>query len=205
MLEPNDSSGFDMVAIGASAGGIEALQVVIGAFAPDLPAAVLIVQHLDPRHKSMLAHLLGRHARLAVKQAEHDEPVREGTVYIAPPDMHLLVAGGHLELSRSKLVHFTRPSIDLLFESVAGEYGARTIGVVLTGSGMDGATGLEAIKRMGGMTIAQDPGTATHAGMPSTAIATGAVDLILPLEKIGPTIVTLVAPGPPVREGQPER
>src|SRR5207249_2162430 len=112
---------------------------VTGTLLPDLPAAVLIVQHLHPHHASVLAYLLGRHCPLEVRQAAHDDEIVGGIVYVAPPDMHLLVAGGRVELSRSKLVHYSRPSIDLLFESVAGSYGARAIGVVLTGSGIDGA------------------------------------------------------------------
>jgi two-component system, chemotaxis family, protein-glutamate methylesterase/glutaminase len=188
---------FDIVAIGASAGGVEALHTVVVPLPAGLPVAVLIVQHLDPRHRSVLAFLLGRHARVPVKQAVHDEAIAPGTIYIAPPDMHLLVANGRLELSHSKLVHFTRPSVDLLFESVAGAYGERAIGVILTGSGIDGATGIRAIKRMGGTTIAQDPVGAAHPGMPQAAHATGCIDYRLPLEEICPTIVQLVAPATP--------
>jgi two-component system, chemotaxis family, protein-glutamate methylesterase/glutaminase len=190
---------FEIVAIGASAGGIEALHSIVAPLPSGLPVAVLIVQHLDPRHKSLLAFLLGRHARVPVKQAVHDEAIAPATIYVAPPDMHLLVANGRLELSHSKLVHFTRPSIDLLFESVAGAYGERAIGVILTGSGIDGATGIQAIKRMGGTTIVQDPATAAHPGMPQAAYATGCIDYRLPLEEICPTIVELVA-APPATE-----
>jgi two-component system chemotaxis response regulator CheB len=106
--------------------------------------------------------------------------------------MHLLVAGPRLELSQSKLVHFTRPSVDLLFESVAGAYGERAIGVILTGSGVDGATGIQAIKRMGGTTIVQDPATAVHPSMPQAAIGTGCVDHVCPLAAVAETIVALV-------------
>lgn len=194
MLRPADSAPFDVVAIGASAGGVEALHSLVGVLPSKLPVAVLIVQHLDPRHKSVLAFLLGRRARVPVKQAAHDEPIRPGTIYIAPPDMHLLVANGRIELSHSKLVHFTRPSIDLLFESVAGAYGERAIGIILTGSGIDGATGVRAIKGMGGTTMAQDPGTVAHSGMPHAAHATGCVDYTLPLDEIGPALVELIAP-----------
>jgi two-component system chemotaxis response regulator CheB len=185
---------YDVVAIGASAGGVEALHAVVSTLPADLPVAVLIVQHLDPRHKSLLPSLLGRRTRLPVRQAVHGEPIRSGTIYIAPPDMHLLVGGGQLELSHSQLVHFTRPSIDLLFESVAGAYGERAIGVILTGSGVDGATGVSAIKRVGGTTIVQAPEHAAHPGMPQAACATGCVDYRLPLEEIGLAIVELVAP-----------
>lgn len=189
-------SRFDVVAIGASAGGIEALHVVVNALPADLPASVLIVQHLDPHRKSMLAYLLGRCSRLPVVQATHNEVMRSGTVYVAPPDMHLLVANGCLELSHSRLVHFTRPSVDLLLESVAGTFGHRAIGVILTGSGTDGATGIRAIKRMGGVTIVQEPATAAHRSMPNAAEATGCADFVLPLDRIGAKIVELVGTSP---------
>src|SRR5262245_14393447 len=185
---------FDVVAIGASAGGVEALHAVVSALPVSFPAAVLIVQHMDPRHKSMLAGLLGRRCKLVVRQAVNGEVVQPATVHIAQPDMHLIVQAGHLVLTDTKLVHFSRPSIDLLFESVADEYGDRAISVILSGSGVDGAPGTRAIKAKGGTTIIQDPASAAHAGMPQAARATGCVDLTLPLEEIGPAIVSLVTP-----------
>ena len=187
---------FDVVAIGASAGGVEALHAVVTALPGDFPVPVLIVQHMDPRHKSMLAGLLGRRCKLRVKQAANDEAIEFGTIYIAQPDMHLIVRGDRLVLTDTKLVHFSRPSIDLLFESVADVYGDRAIGVLLSGSGVDGAAGIRAIKSKGGTTLIQDPSTAAHAGMPQAARATGCVDVTLPLEEIGPALVSLVAPAP---------
>ena len=187
---------FDVVAIGASAGGVEALHVVVETLPVDFPAAVLIVQHMDPRHRSMLAGLLARRCRLRVKQATNGEPVQPGTVYIAQPDAHLLVREGRLVLTDTKLVHFSRPSIDLLFESVADAYGDRAISVILSGSGVDGADGTRAVKAKSGTTIAQSPASAAHCGMPQAARATGCVDVTLPLEEIGPAIVNLVMPGP---------
>jgi two-component system, chemotaxis family, protein-glutamate methylesterase/glutaminase len=187
---------FDVVAIGASAGGVEALHVLVEALPADFLAAVLIVQHMDPRHRSMLAGLLARRCRLRVKQATNGEPVRPGTVYIAQPDAHLLVREGRLVLTDTKLVHFSRPSIDLLFESVADSYGDRAISVILSGSGVDGADGTRAVKAKGGTTIVQSPASAAHGGMPRAARATGCVDVTLPLEEIGPAIVNLVMPGP---------
>src|SRR5262245_10129819 len=180
--------------MGSSAGGVEALHVVVSSLPAGFPAAMLVVQHMDPRHKSLLAGLLGRRCLLPVKQASHDEPVRVATVYIAQPNAHLIVRGDRLHLTDSKLVHFSRPSIDLLFESVADAYGDRAIGVILSGSGVDGAAGIRAIKEKGGTTIAQDPATAAHAGMPHAARATGCVDFTLPLEDIGPAVVSLVLP-----------
>lgn len=185
---------FDVVALGASAGGVEALHVVVEALPAGFPAAVLIVQHMDPRHRSMLAGLLGRHSRLRVRQATDGERIEPGTVYIAKPDAHLLVRDGCLLLTDTKQVHFSRPSIDLLFESVADAYGDRAISVILSGTGVDGADGTRAVKAKGGTTIAQSPATAAHAGMPQAARATGCVDVTLPLEEIGPALANLVVP-----------
>ena len=193
-LSTDAAPQFDVIAIGASAGGIEALHAVVSALPAALPAAVLVVQHMDRRHKSMLAGLLARRSRLAVRQAAQGEAVERGTVYIAQPDMHLIVRDGHLALTDTKLVHFSRPSIDLLFESVADAYGDRAIGVILSGTGLDGADGVRAIKAKGGTTIIQDPASAAHPGMPQAARATGAVDLTLPLEEIGLALASLVVP-----------
>jgi len=187
---------FDVVAIGASAGGIEALHAVAAALPADFPVPVLIVQHMDPRHKSLLAGLLGRRCRLRVKQAVNDEEMRGGTMYIAQPDMHLIVRAGRLVLTDTKQVHFSRPSIDLLLQSVADTYGDRAIGVILSGSGVDGADGIRAIKAKGGTTLVQDPASAAHAGMPQAARATNCVDFTLPLEEIGLALASLVTPTP---------
>ena len=185
---------FDVVAIGASAGGVEALHVVVSALPADFPAAVLIVQHMDPRHKSMLAGLLARRSQLLVKQAVNGEFIRPGTVYIAQPDAHLIVRDRHLVLTDTAQVHFSRPSIDLLLQSVADAYGDHAIGVILSGSGVDGADGIRSVKAKGGTTIVQQPSSAAPAGMPQAARATGCVDVTLPLEEIGPALTNLVMP-----------
>jgi two-component system, chemotaxis family, protein-glutamate methylesterase/glutaminase len=187
---------FDVVAIGASAGGVEALHALAAALPGNFPAPILIVQHMDPRHKSLLAALLGRRCRLPVKQAVDGEEIRGGTVYIAQPDMHLTVRDARLVLSNTKQVHFARPSIDLLFQSVADVYGDRAIGVILSGSGVDGADGVRAIKAKGGTTLVQDPASAAHAGMPQAARATQCVDFTLPLEEIGAALASLLTPAP---------
>ena len=182
---------FDVVAIGASAGGLQALTKVLGDLAKTFPSSIVVVQHLAPGHKSWMASLLGRSSQVKVKQAEHGEILLPGTVYTAPPDEHLLVGPGKIQLAHSQLVHFSRPSIDLLFESVAGTYGSRSIGVVLSGSGKDGSAGIRAIKEAGGITIAQLPGTADFRHMPEAAIDTGCIDFILPLAKIGEKLAGL--------------
>lgn len=185
---------FDIIAIGASAGGLQALEAVLGALPAELAVPVVVVQHLDPRHRSLMADILARHTALEVSQAEHDDELRDGVVYVAVPDHHLLVnADRTLALNQSELVRFVRPSIDLLFESVAGSYGDRCVAVVLTGTGRDGAMGVEAVKERGGTVVVEDPDTAQFSAMPAAAIDTGCADFVLSLDEIGPALVSLVA------------
>ena len=139
-----------------------------------------------------MAEILARNTSLRVKQAEEGDHLASATVYIAPPNRHLLVnPDGSLSLSQSELVHFVRPSADLLFESVAASYKDRAIAVVLTGTGSDGAMGVQAIKKMGGTVIVQDEKTSEFFGMPSSAIASGNVDFVLPLDEIASALVQL--------------
>ena len=182
---------YDVVAVGASAGGLSALMEFLAPIPREFPSSILIVQHLHPLRKSLLAPLLAAKTAMHVKQAEHGEPLLPGVAYIAPPDEHLLVGPGKVQLVHSQLVHFSRPSIDLLFESVAGTYGSRCIGIVLTGSGKDGSAGIRAIKEAGGTTIVQDPGHSEFRIMPDAAVATGCVDLVLPVAEIGNTVAQL--------------
>ncbi len=184
---------FDIVSIGASAGGLKALSEVLSGLPALLPVPILIVQHLDPRHKSLMAEILQRHCKMKVKEAVNDEPIEQSIVYVAPPNKHMLVSDGKIALNSSAFVHFTRPSIDLLFESVAADFGDRAIGVILTGTGRDGSMGIKAIKERGGTTIAQDEATSEHFGMPQAAISTGSIDFILPLQDIPPAITALVS------------
>jgi two-component system chemotaxis response regulator CheB len=193
---PSLGAAFDVVTIAASAGGLRALSDVLSALPPDFPAALAVVQHLDPRHRSLMADILRRRTRLEVKQAEDGDRLRVGTVYVAPPDRHLLVnQDGSLTLAQTELVHFLRPSADLLFESVAASFAHRAIAVVMTGTGSDGSMGIRAVKKMGGTVIAQDEATSEFFGMPAAAIATGSVDFVLPLPEIAPALVTLVTRG----------
>ncbi len=184
---------FDIVAMGASAGGLKALTEILSALPADFPVPILIVQHLDPRHKSLMAEILQRHCSMKVKEAANDEPIEKSIVYVAPPNKHMLVSDGRIALTSSAFVHFTRPSIDLTFESVAADYQERAIGVILTGTGKDGSMGIKAIKEKGGTTIAQDEKTAEHFGMPQAAIATGTVDFVLPIQDIAPAIIALIS------------
>jgi two-component system, chemotaxis family, protein-glutamate methylesterase/glutaminase len=183
---------FDVVAIASSAGGLKALSETLAGLPANFPAAIVVVQHLDPRHRSLMADILSRRTALSVKQAADGDILRSGTVFIAPPDNHLLVNnGGTLSLSQSELVHFVRPSADLLFESVAASYRERAIAVVLTGSGSDGAMGVEAVKKMGGTVIAQDESTSEFPAMPTAAVETGKVDFVLPLDEMSSALLTL--------------
>lgn len=184
---------FDIVAIAASAGGLQAISTVLGSLPPDLPVGVVIVQHLAPQYRSLLVDILARITPLQVKQAETGDRILPGWVYIAPPNHHLLVnIDGTLSLTQTALVHFLRPSADLLFHSVASSYGHRAIAVVLSGTGSDGEQGVTSIKAMGGTTIAQDQGSSAFFGMPHSAIATGQVDFVLPLPDIAPALLSLV-------------
>lgn len=189
-------SKFDVIAIAASAGGLAALTRVVSGLPRDLPAAVLIVQHLDPRHRSLMAEILAKRTELAVKQAEDGDAIETGVVFIAPPDRHLLAnPDRRLALTQTELVHFVRPSADLLFESVAAAFRDRAIAVVLTGSGSDGAMGVRAIKKMGGTVITQDEGTSEYFAMPSASIGTGNVDFVLPIDDIARALASLVLGG----------
>jgi two-component system chemotaxis response regulator CheB len=167
---------------------------VIGGLDPQFPA-VVVVQHLDPRHESHMAELLSKKTHKMVTEAEDGETIIRDRVYIGPPDEHLLVTRGKIQLAHSRLIRFSRPSIDLLFGSVAAVYGNRAIGVILSGSNRDGADGIAAIKRAGGITMAQEPSTAEYRVMPQAAIDTGCVDLVVALDKMGETISALVARG----------
>jgi two-component system chemotaxis response regulator CheB len=189
-------AAFDVVAMAASAGGLMALNEILSGLPGDFRAAIVVVQHLDPRHRSLMAEILSRRTQLRVRQAEEGDCLQPATVYIAPPDRHLLVnPDGSLSLSQSELVHFVRPSADLLFESVAASYRERAIAVVLTGTGSDGAMGVQAIKKMGGTVLAQDQESAEFAGMPVAARQTGVVDFVLPLAEIRSALISLVMKG----------
>lgn len=189
MTAPDTTSppgGYSIAAIASSAGGIQALSAVLGALSVPFPAPLLVVQHLDRRHETVIANILGRHTDLPVKLADDRETLSPGVVYIAPPNHHLLI-GDHdrLRLTGSELVHFVRPSADLLFESISTHYGDRAVVVVLTGSGQDGATGVGKVKAKGGTVIVQDPQEAEFAGMPTAALEHTTADFVLTLGEIG--------------------
>jgi two-component system, chemotaxis family, protein-glutamate methylesterase/glutaminase len=180
------------VVIGTSAGGVEALSVLLPALPAALRAPVFVVLHLPRERPSLLVQIFSRRCARPVREAEDKEPVEEGTVYFAAPDYHLLIEEGpRLALSIDEPVHFSRPSIDVLFESAADLFGRRLLGIILTGASEDGARGLEAVHRAGGVTVVQQPETAQVPLMTEAAIRRSPVDLILPLEEIAALLRTL--------------
>lgn len=181
-----------VVAVGASLGGIGALKRVLGALPADFPGVVLVVQHLDQRVRSRLDQLLSSATRLPVAHAREGDRMREGRIYLAPPGRHLQVnADATLSLSDAPAEQFVRPSADVLFASLADSFAGKAVAVVLTGREHDGARGVVCVHDRGGTVIAQDPAGARARGMPDSAIGTGIVDHVLPLDEIGPALVRL--------------
>lgn len=182
----------DAVVIGASAGGVEALTQLL----PQLPASskltVLVVLHVPRDRPSLLVDIFRPRCRLHVAESQDKDPIQPGTVYFAPPDYHLMVdIGPKIALSADELVNFSRPSIDVLFESAADLYQRRVLGIVLSGGNHDGAAGLQAIVRAGGLAVVQSPEQAAVDIMPRAAIAAGSVDYVLPLDQIAELLAAL--------------
>jgi len=175
----------DAVAIGASAGGVEVLSVLLSALPASCRASFFIVMHIPRERPSLLADVFNARCALPVREAEDKEPVQPGTVYFAPPDYHLLLdRGPALALSSDEPVHFSRPSIDVLFDSAADIYGERLLGLILTGANQDGAEGLAAVGRAGGRTVVQEPGGAAVPFLPEAALQVGPVDFVLSLAQL---------------------
>ena len=181
----------DVVTIGASAGGVQALMYLLAKLPADLRAIVGIVLHRSPHYETQLPLVLGRHAALEVIEPASGELLQHGVVYVAPRDQHLLFQGGRAYLSRGAREHLTRPAIDPLFRSAASEFGARVTGVLLTGFGGDGVPGLISIKAAGGLSIVQDPREAAHPTLPQRAIADDHVDAVLTLDGIAAALANL--------------
>jgi two-component system chemotaxis response regulator CheB len=183
---------FEIVAIATSAGGVQALIEVLGHLPEDFPLPLVVVQHLDPRHPSMMGEILAKRIALSIHPVEEGQALCDGCLYLAPANYHLSIAeNGTFHLTQTDRINFVRPSADVLFESIATRYKNRALVAILTGMGHDGAKGIEAIKRNGGTVIAQNQATAEHFGMPGAAIATGLVDEIVPLGEIAATLVKL--------------
>jgi two-component system chemotaxis response regulator CheB len=185
--------GHDLIAIAASLGGIKALGEILSALPPTFPAAIVIVQHRAVSLPNYQAQVLGRHCSLPVKFASELEQIRPGTVYLASPDTHLTIRSDRtFALVDGRKIRFLRSSANPLFSSAAEVFGKRLIAMVLTGGDKDAVAGVQDVKTAGGMVIAQDPETCENADMPRAAIATGCVDLVLPVDKIAPALVRLV-------------
>lgn len=190
-----NSSHASVVVIGASVGAIEALSVILPALPAGYPLAVLVVVHVPPDRKSLLADLFSSRCRLTVKEAEDKEPIETGTIYFAAPDYHLLVEPDfRLSLSSDEPVRYSRPSIDVLFESAADALGDRVTGVILTGANNDGARGLRAICDAGGLALVQQPGTAEGKAMPQSALAACPEARALSLEEIAAALNAFTLP-----------
>jgi two-component system, chemotaxis family, protein-glutamate methylesterase/glutaminase len=208
-IEPRPAQR-EAVAIGASAGGVEALTKVISGLPPELPAAVFVVLHLPPTAYSVLPSILARSGALPVTAALDAERFQRGHVYVAPPDSHMLVVDDHIRLSRGPRENGHRPAIDPLFRSVARAFGAHAIGVVLSGTLDDGTAGLRFLKGRGGAAIVQDPDEALYGGMPASAIEHVPVDRVATADDLADAICTMIDeplegrhvanPGPPVTD-----
>lgn len=182
---------FELIVIGTSWGGLQAIEILLSGLPKDFPLAIAIAQHRQRNAGDLLCDLLQRHSVLPVLEVEDKVAIAPGYVYLAPADYHLLVEPGNFALSIEAPVLYSRPSIDLLFESAADAYTDRAIGVILTGANKDGSQGLATLKRRGGLAIVQEPSEAESSSMPTAAIAATQVDYILPLTKISSCLINL--------------
>ncbi len=191
------SPRIDAIVVGGSAGGVDALAVLLPALPATLRVPVIVVLHLPREKPSLLVDIFSRRCALPVQEAQDKAPIEPGTVYFAPADYHLLIdSGPSFALSVDEPVHFSRPSIDVLFETAADVYGENLLAMVLTGASQDGAKGLAAVHHAGGTTAVQQPAEAASPYMPESAIRTSPVDHVLPLTGLAQLIGTLVAGHP---------
>lgn len=186
-----EQSGHDLIVVGASAGGVEALMKLVAPLPADFGAAVCIVLHMPPDSPSLLPRLLSRASALPAHHVLDGERLTPGQIYVAPPDYHLVVRPGHLDLSHGPRENRNRPAIDVLFRSAALAYGARVVGVILSGTLDDGTAGMRVIKARGGVAVVQDPDDALFPGMPQHVLESGAVDHVLPVMEMGKLLVKL--------------
>ena len=183
------SDRFLVVGIGASAGGLEAVRKLLATMPADTGMSFVLIQHLDPTHKSMLVDLLARDTEMSVVQARDGMPIERNSLYVIPAQADLSVHDGVLRLSEPPVRPGVHLPVDLFLRSLADDYGERAVCVILSGTGSDGSVGLRAVSEQGGLVIAQDPAEAAYDGMPRSAIATGAVDLVLPVAKIPQALI----------------
>ena len=188
---------FDLIVVGASWGGLDALTVLVRGLPADFAVPVVIVQHRGPDAQSFLSDLLQQWTGRKVLEPEDKEPIEPGHIYIAPANYHLLVETGHFSLTTEAPVRYSRPSIDVMFGSAAHAYGKRLIGVVLTGANEDGSRGLQCVEEYGGYCVVQDPATAEVATMPEAALRRVPRAAKLPLADIAAHLVDVARNGPP--------
>jgi two-component system chemotaxis response regulator CheB len=184
---------YEAVVIGASAGGMEALKKLLAVLPKSFGAPIVIVQHLSPHSDNYLARRLNELCKIHVKEADEKEKITAGTAYIAPPNYHLLIEQDKtMSLSADRKVNFSRPSIDVLFDSAAEVFRKGLIGVILTGANNDGSKGLKNIRKFGGLAIVQEPGSAETSAMPRAAIEAAGADFILTIDQISNKLIELI-------------
>jgi two-component system, chemotaxis family, protein-glutamate methylesterase/glutaminase len=194
-----------LIAIGASAGGVEALISLVAGLPADLPAAVVVVLHLSADVPSHLAYILAKAGALPATEARDGDLLRPGRILVASPGHHLVVQQGRARLLDGGSVNWVKPAIDPLFQSAAREYGPRLVAVILTGMLNDGSAGLLAVRQEGGVAVVQDPKDAAHAEMPQSALDAAGADYCVPLEEMAPLLVELVHRPPPSRNRRGRR
>jgi two-component system chemotaxis response regulator CheB len=195
--------GRDIIVVGASAGGVEALSHLVTDLPDDLPAAVFIVLHMAPHTGTALPRILDRRTKLAVGHPYDGEPIEPGRIYVAVPDHHLIVAPGVARVTNGPKENGHRPSVDTLFRTAAASYGPRVVGVVLSGTRDDGTAGLRAIRARGGMAVVQHPEEALFPGMPQSAVAGDHPDWVVPVGEIGNLLSDLARKELPHEGGSP--
>lgn len=195
--------GHDIVVIGCSAGGVEALPKLFSKFPRNTPAAFFVVMHVSAMTESYLPRIISRHAKMPCEHASHGEPLQPGKIYVAPPDRHILLEPDKVILGHGPKENRHRPAVDPLFRSAAQHFGSRVIGIVLTGSLDDGTAGLQAIKRCGGLAVVQNPEEAAAPGMPSSALQYVSVDQVVGLARMPAILKKLIGepPGDPASVG----
>ncbi|HEX8210214.1 MAG TPA: chemotaxis protein CheB [Longimicrobium sp.] len=184
-------TGRDIIVMGGSAGAVEGMTQIVAGFPADLPAAVFVVVHFPPYSTSVLPRILTRAGPLTAVHPSDGDRIEHGTIYVAPPDHHLLLEDGRIRLTRGPRENGHRPAVDTLFRSAARAYGPRVAAVVITGNLDDGTAGLGAVRARGGAAVVQDPADALHPGMPSSALAVVGADHVVPLDRISATLVEL--------------